>query len=81
MDGTYIDCCIFVKKKNKDPIQTVSGTVVPRFAGPSTCARLPELRDVDSCDVAVVGVAFDAGLSERQVARFGHRGKRQGSVQ
>ncbi len=29
-----------------DPIQPVSGTTVPRFAGPSTFARLPELRDV-----------------------------------
>ena len=31
----------------KGPIQPVSGTVVPRYAGPSTFARLPELRDVD----------------------------------
>jgi hypothetical protein len=41
-------------KKNKNPIQPVSGTKVPRFAGPSTFARLPELRDVESCDVANV---------------------------
>ena len=54
------DCCIFVKKKNKNTIQPVSGTVVPRFAGPSTFARLPELRDVESCDVAIVGIPFDA---------------------
>ncbi|SVA60876.1 uncharacterized protein METZ01_LOCUS113730, partial [marine metagenome] len=26
-------------KKNKNPIQPVSGTKVPRFAGPSTFAR------------------------------------------
>jgi len=44
-----------VKKKNKNPIQPVSGTVVPRFAGPSTFARLPELRDVESCDVYYYG--------------------------
>ena len=43
------------KEKNKNPIQPVSGTKVPRFAGPSTFARLPELRDVESCDVAIVG--------------------------
>ena len=36
------------KNKNKDPIQPVSGTKVPRFAVPSTFARLPELRDVKS---------------------------------
>ena len=34
------------KERNKNPIQPVSGTKVPRFAGPSTFARLPELRDV-----------------------------------
>ena len=46
------------KKKGKIPIQPVSGTKVPRFAGASTFARLPELRDVSSCDVAIVGVQF-----------------------
>ena len=48
------------KERNKNPIQPVSGTKVPRYAGPSTFARLPELRDVESCDVAIVGVPFDA---------------------
>ncbi len=48
------------KDRNKNPVQPVSGTKVPRFAGPSTFARLPELRDVESCDVAIVGVPFDA---------------------
>ena len=27
--------------KKKDPIQPISGTKVPRFAGPNTFARLP----------------------------------------
>ena len=44
-----------------NPIQPVSGTVVPRFAGPSTFARLPEIRDVKSCDIAILGIPFDAG--------------------
>ena len=35
------------KERNKNPVQPVSGTKVPRFAGPSTFARLPELRDVE----------------------------------
>jgi agmatinase len=39
----------------------VSGTEMPRYAGPATFARLPELRDVPRCDVAVLGVPFDAG--------------------
>ena len=67
------------KKKGKTPIQPVSGTIVPRFAGPSTFARLPELRDVESCDVAIVGVPFDAGTSYRPGARFGPQSIRQAS--
>ena len=67
------------RKKNNNPIQPVSGTEVPRFAGPSTFARLPELRDVESCDVAIVGIPFDAGTSYRPGARFGPQGIRQAS--
>ena len=67
------------KEKNKNPIQPVSGTKVPRFAGPSTFARLPELRDVESCDVAIVGIPFDAGTSYRPGARFGPQSIRQAS--
>ena len=59
------------KKRNKDPIQPVSGTIVPRFAGPSTFARLPELRDVKSCDVAIVGIPFDAGTVIGQAQGLG----------
>ena len=65
----------------KEPIQPVSGTVVPRYAGPSTFARLPELRDVKECDVAIIGVPFDAGTSYRPGARFGPQSVRQASRQ
>ncbi len=65
----------------KEPIQPVSGTIVPRYAGPSTFARLPELRDVEECDVAILGVPFDAGTSYRPGARFGPQGVRQASRQ
>jgi agmatinase len=57
--------------EQRAPIQPVSGTIVPRFAGPSTFARLPELRDVARCDVAILGVPFDSGTSYRPGARFG----------
>lgn len=49
----------------------VDATRVPRFAGPPTFARLPRIDEVDRCDVAVVGVPFDAGVSYRPGARFG----------
>jgi agmatinase len=61
------------------PVQPLSGTIVPRYAGPSTFARLPELRDVSRCDVAIVGVPFDAGTSYRPGARFGPQAIRQAS--
>jgi agmatinase len=60
-------------------IQPVSGTAVPRYAGPSTFVRLPELRDLDRCDVAILGVPFDSGVSFRPGARFGPSAIRQAS--
>jgi agmatinase len=68
-----------MSNSDKIPIQPISGTVVPRFAGPSTFARLPELRDVSHCDVAIVGIPFDAGTSYRPGARFGPQAIRQAS--
>jgi agmatinase len=53
------------------PVGPVDATVVPRFAGPPTFARLPRLDEVGHADIAVVGVPFDAGVSYRPGARFG----------
>jgi len=49
----------------------VDATVVPRFAGLATFARLPRLDEVTKADIAVVGIPFDAGTSYRPGARFG----------
>lgn len=49
----------------------VDATVVPRYGGPSTFARLPRLDEVQRTDVAIVGVPFDSGVSYRPGARFG----------
>jgi agmatinase len=54
-------------------------TLVPRFAGPATFARLPRLEDVGRAEVAVVGVPFDSGVSYRPGARFGPAHIRQSS--
>jgi len=54
-----------------EPIGPVDASQVPRYAGPATFARLPELDDVESADVAVLGVPFDSGVSYRPGARFG----------
>ena len=65
--------------EKEKPIPPVSGTIVPRFAGPSTFARLPQMRDVPRCDVAILGIPFDSGTSYRPGARFGPQGIRQAS--
>ena len=61
------------------PVEPVSGTVMPRYAGPATFCRLPELRDVGRCDIAILGIPFDAGTSYRPGARFGPQAIRQAS--
>ena len=62
-----------------DPIGPVDATVVPRFAGPATFARLPRRDEVTRMDVAVVGVPFDAGVTYRPGARFGPAHVRESS--
>src|SRR4051794_18363954 len=56
---------------SEQPVGPVDGRVVPRYAGLTTFARLPRIEDVDGCDVAVVGIPFDTGVSYRPGARFG----------
>jgi agmatinase len=46
-------------------------SVVPRFAGPATFARIPRVDQTSDVDIAVVGVPFDGGTSYRPGARFG----------
>jgi agmatinase len=62
-----------------EPKGQVDVTRVPRYAGLTTFARLPRIDEVESYDVAVVGVPFDAGTSYRPGARFGPQAVRQGS--
>ncbi|MFT4264490.1 MAG: agmatinase [Nocardioides sp.] len=53
------------------PLGPLDSSLTPRFAGPATFARLPRLDQVESADIAVVGVPFDTGVSYRPGARFG----------
>jgi agmatinase len=54
-----------------DKVGQVDATVIPRYAGEATFARLPRIDQVGSADAAVVGVPFDSGVSYRPGARFG----------
>jgi agmatinase len=62
-----------------DAVGPVDATVVPRYAGPPTFARLPRLDEVEHADVVVAGVPFDSGVSYRPGARFGPAHIRQSS--
>jgi agmatinase len=61
------------------PVGPADATVVPRFAGPATFARLPAADAVSRWDIAVVGIPFDGGTSYRPGARFGPAAVRQAS--
>ena len=54
-----------------DTVGPVDATLVPRYAGEATFARLPRLDEVSQADVAILGVPFDSGVSYRPGARCG----------
>ncbi len=60
--------------------QPLGGNAMPRFGGIATFMRLPGTSDPSDLDVAVLGVPFDLGTSNRPGARFGPRGIRAESV-
>ena len=62
---------------DREVVGPLDPRTVPRFAGPSTFARLPRRDEVDRCDVAVIGVPFDSGTTFRPGARFGPIAVRQ----
>src|SRR5215472_7682999 len=68
-----------LSESSAEPVGPVDGRLVPRFAGTSTFARLPEVDRVSDYDVAVLGLPFDNGTSYRPGARFGPMAVRQAS--
>jgi guanidinobutyrase len=60
--------------------QPLGGNDMPRFGGIATFMRLPGGTPPAELDVAVVGVPFDIGTSNRPGARFGPRHIRAESV-
>ena len=53
--------------------QPLDGTRTPRFAGLSTFMRLPYEPDPAKLDIAIVGVPWDGGTTNRPGARHGPR--------
>ncbi|MGE0733200.1 MAG: agmatinase [Alphaproteobacteria bacterium] len=53
--------------------QPVDGSIMPRFADIPTFMRLPVFRDPAGLDIALVGVPWDGGTTNRPGARHGPR--------
>jgi hypothetical protein len=53
---------------NTENPQPLSGMVVPRFGEVATFMRLPIERDPAKLDIALVGVPFDGGTTNRPPA-------------
>lgn len=51
----------------------IPGNVLPRFSGPSTFMRLPQIEDPAGLDIALAGVPWDGGTTNRAGARHGPR--------
>ena len=57
----------------------VDGTMTPRFAGPATFMRLPVMADASGLDIAIFGIPFDGGTTNRPGTRHGPRQLRDAS--
>src|SRR5947199_4965423 len=57
----------------KENPQPLSGLVMPRFGEVATFMRLPIERDPKKLDIALVGVPWDGGTTNRPGARHGPR--------
>jgi guanidinobutyrase len=53
--------------------QPLGGNEMPRFAGPATMMRLPQLASAEGLDACFVGVPMDIGTSNRSGTRHGPR--------
>lgn len=57
---------------SNEDFQPLDSGKVPRFAGPSTFMRLPMARP-EQVDIALIGIPFDGGTTNRTGARHGPR--------
>ena len=60
-------------KRPDSHFRPISGSALPRFAGPSTFMRLPMVEDPAEVDIALVGLPWDGGTTNRAGARHGPR--------
>jgi guanidinopropionase len=60
--------------------QPVDAAVVPRFASVATFMRLPQVTSAEGLDIALVGIPWDGGTTNRAGARHGPREMRSQST-
>lgn len=58
----------------------ISGSELPRYAGRSTFMRLPQIEDPAELDIALVGLPWDSGSTNRVGQRHGPREVRSAST-
>jgi agmatinase len=63
-----------------EPVGPLDASMVPRYAGIRTFARLPTVQEVRPPGVAILGAPFDGAATFRGGARFGPAGIREASV-
>ena len=56
-----------------DTFQPIDAAQVPRFAGPTTFMRLPAVTSAEGLDIALAGIPWDGGTTNRAGARHGPR--------
>jgi guanidinopropionase len=56
-----------------DIFQPIDAAQVPRFAGPTTFMRLPAVTSAEGLDIALAGIPWDGGTTNRAGARHGPR--------
>lgn len=66
-----------MSEKAKENFEPVDSGVTPRFAGHSTFMRLPVIDDPRDVDIALVGVPWDGGTTNRPGPRHGPRQVRE----
>ena len=64
---------------SKNFYQPLSGNEMPRCGGPATFMRLPSITDLSKLDVAIIGIPFDIGTSNRPGSRLAPRQMRDES--
>jgi len=58
---------------NKPTYQPIDGSDMPRFAGMPTFMRLPHITEPADVDIALIGIPWDGGTTNRAGARHGPR--------